>query len=240
MPKNCATHTCTVGAGSLLLEFGVLSHLLKNPLYENVARRATQALWNLRAKDTGLLGNVIDIETGEWVGKMSGVGAGLDSFYEYLLKVYILFGAEEDFQMFNESYTTIKSYLRKGSSHCNRGCGEHPLYVHVNMHDGSNFTLWIDSLQTAFAGIQVLIRDVDETICAHALHYSIWRKYDGLPERFNWQQISPVLFFYPLRPELVESTYFLYQATKNPFYLHVGRDILYSLNNYSKATVHNV
>lgn len=30
---------------------------------------------------------MIDIQSGEWVGKMSGVGAGLDSFYEYLLKV---------------------------------------------------------------------------------------------------------------------------------------------------------
>ena len=32
-------------------------------------------------------GNVIDIQSGDWVGKMSGLGAGLDSFYEYLLKV---------------------------------------------------------------------------------------------------------------------------------------------------------
>ena len=36
---------------------------------------------------TVIVGNVIDIRTGEWVGRMSGVGAGLDSFYEYLLKV---------------------------------------------------------------------------------------------------------------------------------------------------------
>ena len=51
--------------------------------------------------------------------------------------------------------------------------------------------------------------------------------------------------FYPLRPELVESTYLLYRATRNPFYLHVGRDILNSLNNHTRAkcgyaTVHDV
>lgn len=83
----CATHTCTAGAGSLLLEFGMLSRLLGDPVYEAVARRAAKALWVARAKGTGLLGNVIDVETGEWIGTMSGVGAGLDSFYEYLLKV---------------------------------------------------------------------------------------------------------------------------------------------------------
>ena len=36
------------------------------------------------------------------------------------------------------------------------------------------------------------------------------------------------------RPELIESTYLLYQATKNPFYLHVGKDILDSLNNHTR------
>lgn len=40
--------------------------------------------WNV------FLGNIIDVQSGEWVGQMSGVGAGLDSFYEYLLKVKIL------------------------------------------------------------------------------------------------------------------------------------------------------
>lgn len=34
-----------------------------------------------------IVGNVINIQTGEWVGAMSGLGAGIDSFFEYLLKV---------------------------------------------------------------------------------------------------------------------------------------------------------
>jgi len=79
----------------------------------------------------------------------------------------------------------------------------------------------------------------------HALYYSIWRKFGVLPERFNWQVKMPDVLFYPLRPEFIESTYFLYQATKNPFYLHVGRDILDNINTYTKvecgfATVHDV
>lgn len=245
VPSDVSTHTCTAGAGSLLLEFGMLSRLLKDPVYEGVARRAVRALWNLRANNTGLLGNVIDVQSGEWIGQMSGVGAGLDSFYEYLLKSYIIFGEETDFQMFNETYHIIKRYMRKGRPHCNRGCGEHPLYVNVNMLDGSTLTLWIDSLQAAFSGVQVLMGDIEEAICSHALFYSIWRRFGALPERFNWQRISPDLSFYPLRPELIESTYLLYQATKNPFYLHVGQEIIESLNNYTRvqcgyATIHNV
>lgn len=82
---------------------------------------------------------------------------------------------------------------------------------------------------------QVLTGDIEEAICAHALYYSIWRRFGALPERFNWQNVSPDLAFYPLRPELIESTYLLYQATKNPFYFHVGQEIIESLNKYSKA-----
>lgn len=85
----CVAQTCTAGAGSLLLEFGLLSKLVDDPVFERVARRAVKTLWLLREKKTGLLGNVVDVDTGEWVNKMSGLGAGIDSFYEYLLKVRV-------------------------------------------------------------------------------------------------------------------------------------------------------
>ena len=59
---------------------------------------------------------------------------------------------------------------------------------------------------------QVLAGDLEEAICTHALHYSIWRRYEAMPERFDWHQKAPNVRFYPLRPELVESTYLLYQV----------------------------
>lgn len=51
-----SSETCPAGAGSLLLELGLLTYLLEDPVYEGYARRATKALWNCRAKSTGLLG----------------------------------------------------------------------------------------------------------------------------------------------------------------------------------------
>ena len=54
------------------------------------------------------------MNTGEWEGDLSGVGAGLDSFYEYMLKAYILFGEAEDYSKFNETYGLIKQYMRRG------------------------------------------------------------------------------------------------------------------------------
>nr|XP_056714312.1 ER degradation-enhancing alpha-mannosidase-like protein 1 [Euleptes europaea] len=245
VPSGSNNETCTAGAGSLLVEFGILSRLLGDSTFEWVARRAVKALWNLRSNGTGLLGNVVNIQTGHWVGKQSGLGAGLDSFYEYLLKSYILFGEKEDLEMFNDAYQSIQSHLRRGREACNEGEGDPPLYVNVNMFSGQLMNTWIDSLQAFFPGLQVLIGDVEDAICLHAFYYAIWKRYGALPERYNWQLQAPDVLFYPLRPELVESTYLLYQATKNPFYLHVGMDILQSLEKYTRAkcgyaTLHHV
>ena len=57
---------------------------------------------------------MINIQTGEWPGSMSGVGAGLDSVYEYLLKSAILFGDNEQFEIFKEIYNNIQLFLRRG------------------------------------------------------------------------------------------------------------------------------
>lgn len=91
----------------------------------------------------------------------------MDSFYEYLLKSFILFNEQEDLDTFQRSYENIKSYLRKGwepnsifprqtfslnlfhpsRPKCNDGDGEHPIYVNVDMKSGMTSTPWIDALQ---------------------------------------------------------------------------------------------
>lgn len=55
-------------------------------MYGDVAKTAMEALYDARS-DLGLFGNTLDSETAEWTRKDGGVGAGIDSFYEYLLKV---------------------------------------------------------------------------------------------------------------------------------------------------------
>ncbi|XP_024022968.1 alpha-mannosidase I MNS4 [Morus notabilis] len=58
-----------------------------------------------------------------------------------------------------------------------------------------------------------------------------WELFDVIQQQFpvfhledNYGQKS-----YPLRPELIESTYWLYKATRDPRYLDVGRDMVASL-----------
>ncbi len=45
-----------------------------------------QVIHSMRSS-RGLVGNTLDVDLGTWKRTDSGVGAGVDSYYEYLLKV---------------------------------------------------------------------------------------------------------------------------------------------------------
>jgi len=46
----------------------------------------------------------------------------------------------------------------------------------------------------------------------------------------------PLFGSYPLRPELVESLYYLYQATRDPMWLQIGKAIVFTLQNHTRVT----
>lgn len=50
VPKGETTVTCTAGVGTFLIEFGTLSRLTGDPVFEKVAMRALRSLWNTRSK----------------------------------------------------------------------------------------------------------------------------------------------------------------------------------------------
>ena len=79
VPENGRLDTCTAGAGSLLLELGTISRLLGDPVYESLARRAVRSLWVIRNNQTGLLGNTMNVHSGEWISNMSGLGIVIES-----------------------------------------------------------------------------------------------------------------------------------------------------------------
>lgn len=78
------TETCSAGAGSLVLEFTVLSRLTGDPRFEALAKRAFWAVWERRS-DIGLIGAGIDAETGKWVHSYTGVSNAQDVLFMFLL-----------------------------------------------------------------------------------------------------------------------------------------------------------
>lgn len=216
--------TCTACAGTMILEFAALSRLSGDTIFEDHARKALDVLWEKRQRGSDLVGTVINIHNGDWVRRDSGVGAGIDSYYEYLMKAYILLGDKVYLERFNTHYSAIMKYI-----------SQPPLLLNVHMHNPTvHVRSWMDSLLAFFPGLQVLRGDLKPAIETHEMLYQVTKQHKFLPEAFttefrvHWGQ-------HPLRPEFAESTYFLYKATGDPYYLKVGQSIVEKLNAHTRV-----
>ncbi|WCJ36032.1 Alpha-mannosidase I MNS5 [Euphorbia peplus] len=223
--ENETTETSTSGCGSLILEMGALSRLTGDPKYESAALRAIRKLWSMRSS-LNLVGTTLDVATGEWIEHSSGIGAGVDSFYEYLYKAHILFGKEDFWRMFHSAYLAVQKYFRHGA-----------WYHEADMRTGKATYWQLTSLQAFWPGLQVLVGDIEAANSSHREFVNVWQKYGLLPERYllEYQMVHPTEKYYPLRPELAESTFYLYQATRDPWYIQVGEWMVNSLDLYTKV-----
>ncbi|EIN10701.1 alpha mannosidase-like protein [Punctularia strigosozonata HHB-11173 SS5] len=226
VPLGETWDTCTAGAGSLIMEFGTLSRLTNDDRFEKAASKAFFALWN-RKSDIGLVGNTINIWTGKWTHpEVTGIGAGIDSFYEYALKWYIMSGEVEFLDVWQESYAAIMRYARAADGFWFRS-------VNINTGDIAYWTT--DSLSAFWPGLQVLAGDVQNAIKSHLMYWNMWKRHSGLPEVFDTAFQVATSFQYPLRPEFIESTWYLYRATRDPFYLDVGERVLMDIATRAKV-----
>ncbi|VDM53030.1 unnamed protein product [Angiostrongylus costaricensis] len=216
--------TCTACSGTMLLEMAALSRLTGNSIYEEKARKAMDFLWRQRHRASDLMGTVLNVHSGDWVRRESGIGAGIDSYYEYCLKAYILLGDKSFLERFDRHYEAVMRYVNKG-----------PLFVDVHMHRPTVATRsFMDSLLAFWPGLQVLKGDVKRAIEMHEMLFQVVQKHKFLPEAFthdfqvHWAE-------HPIRPEFIESTYFLYRATKDPHYLLVAKQVMESINEYVRV-----
>lgn len=87
---------------------------------------------------------------------------------------------------------------------------------------------WIDSLSAYYPGLLALAGELDEAISTHLLYTALWNRYSAMPERWNTitGNIDNGIRWWPGRPEFIESTWYLYRATRDPWYLHVGEMVM--------------
>ncbi|ONK64388.1 uncharacterized protein A4U43_C07F25280 [Asparagus officinalis] len=165
------SETSTSGCGSLILEMGILSRLTGDTRYEAAALRALRKLWNMRSS-LNLFGTTLDVTTGEWIEYSSGIGAGVDSFYEYLMKAYILFGNDQFWNMFHSAYVAVQKYFRHG-----------PWYHEADMRTGKATYWQLTSLQAFWPGLQILVGDVASANLSHREFFHVWERFGVIPER---------------------------------------------------------
>lgn len=225
IPPSETPITCTAGCGTFIIEFGTISALTGDNRFINAAKGALEGLWKSRSK-LGLVGNHIDVVSGKWTAQDAGIGAGVDSYFEYLLKGGILFGSPRLIDMFKELYSKVQQYLKISD-----------WYVWVHMDKGQITMPIFQSLDAYWPGLQTLWGDIGPASRTLQKYHSVWRHFGFIPEFYQISSGEPYTgrAGYPLRPELIESAMYLYRATQDPYFLEVGRDMLESIEHSART-----
>ena len=213
--------------GTLLLEFGTLARLTHKPVFYDKAKNAVVQLYNRRSL-LGLVGEEIDVETGRWTSRASHVGGGIDSYYEYLLKCSLLFGDKDCTRMWKESRRALDAYL----------ADETPAglwYGQVDMVTGKRTAAEWGSLHAFLPAVLALGGDLRQARRLQDSSMKMWELNGIEPELINYQTLQVTSPGYPLRPEIMESAYYLYRSTKDPRYLDMGRTFFQGLVTHCRT-----
>lgn len=197
--------------GSLTLEFGTLSRLTGNPIYFAKAKKAVTALFNRRSS-IGLVGTWINVNTGKWTDRDSHISGAIDSYYEYLLKASLLFNDQDFKKMWDESVQAVNKYLADTVD------GE-LWYGHADMDTGVVRGKFFGALDAFFPAELALGGDLKRAEKLENSCYKMWLYYGIEPEEINYTTMSIDYPQYYLRPENIESNYYLYKFTRQKEYL---------------------
>ena len=213
--------------GTLLIEYGMLARHTGKQMYYDKAKHALVELYKRRSS-IGLVGSEIDVETGKWTDPAAGIMGGIDSYYEYLLKASILFGDQDCARMWEESVRAIDKYL----------ADEQPTglwYGHADMNSGERTHTFYGALDAFYPAVLALGDDVHRAEELQASSFKMWNVAGIEPEQFDYAKMQITAPGYELRPEIIESTYYLYHYTHAPQYLAMGRTYFDSLVKYCRT-----
>ncbi len=213
--------------GTLLIEFGTLSKLTGNPVYYNKAKKALVELYSRRSK-IGLVGSTINVDTGKWEDTESHISGGIDSYYEYLLKSWKLFGDKDCKRMWETSIKAVNKYLADSTK---TGFW----YAQADMNTGKRTSTLFGALDAYFPAELALGGDLKRAEALEASCYKMWNLEGIEPEQINFETMKITYPGYVLRPEIIESAYYLYHYTHNEKYLEMGKTFLNSIVKYCRT-----
>lgn len=241
--KTSGVETNPAEAGTLLIEFGTLSRLTHKPVFWDKAKRALVEIYKRRSP-IGLVGTWINVETGKWTKTDSHISGAIDSYYEYLLKCWLLFGDADCHHMWLDSIVAINQYLAQPVLHDllkasgnNRTPAKEPelWYGHADMNTGMRTATTYGALDAFFPAVLALSGDLDRARQLQQSSFTMWMLYGIEPEELDYVTMQVIAPGYPLRPEIVESTYYLYHYTRDPKYLRMGQTMWQDFVKYCRT-----
>jgi mannosidase alpha-like ER degradation enhancer 2 len=222
------TLTNPAETGTLLLEFGTLAKLTGKELYYDKAKRAVVETYKRRSP-IGLVGSSINVESGLWTNTDSHISGGIDSYYEYLYKCWKLFGDPDCKQMWDESIVAADKYL------ADEVRGGELWFGHADMRSGARTASEYGALDAFFPALLALSGDLDRAQRLQDSSLRMWRLNHIEPESLDYREMRVKSAAYALRPEIVESTYYLDHYTHDPKYRAMGRELFEDFTRYCRT-----
>ena len=213
--------------GTLLLEFGTLSKLTGKPVFYEKAKRALVETFKKRSP-LGLVGESINVETGGWTNTDSHISGGIDSYYEYLWKCWLLFGDKNCRAMWEASVPAVNKYLADD-------IGGELWYGHADMQTGTRTRTEYGALDAFLPALLALSGDLERARRLHRSSFKMWNLYGIEPELLDYKMMRVVAGSYHLRPEIVESTYYLYHYTGDREYRRMGEKMFHDFVKYCRT-----
>ncbi len=218
--------------GTLLLEFGTLSKLTHKPVYYEKAKRAMVELYNRRSA-IGLFGDQINVRTGQWTGNTANINGGSYSFYEYMLKAWKLFGDEDCHRMWEQSVAALNQYAAQTVT--NADGTTNFWYGEADRTTGARTGTEYGALGAFFPAELALSGDLERARKLQDSDYKMWTAFGIEPELIDYTTMKDLSPGYELRPENIESAYYLYYFTRDPKYRQMGMTFYDSIVQYCRT-----
>ncbi|KAG9508411.1 Mannosyl-oligosaccharide 1,2-alpha-mannosidase IB, partial [Fragariocoptes setiger] len=236
--------------GSIHLEFAYLSYATGDPIYLEKVSRVRRTVKMATPRDDGLYNNYIDVSTGQWLTSkvhvsMGGLG---DSFYEYLLKAYVQSGKRdvEALHLYNDAIRALERKLIFTSN-------QSRLVYFGEYVDGS--VVHKMGTLACFSGGMLAMGGMHQETAELRNHYirlgaeiartcreSCVRANASIgPEAFVFTKAVEARAYrvddkaYLLRPEILETYFYMWRYTHNPTYREWAWDFAQALDRYCRV-----
>nr|XP_051713315.1 mannosyl-oligosaccharide 1,2-alpha-mannosidase IB isoform X4 [Oryctolagus cuniculus]XP_051713316.1 mannosyl-oligosaccharide 1,2-alpha-mannosidase IB isoform X4 [Oryctolagus cuniculus]XP_051713317.1 mannosyl-oligosaccharide 1,2-alpha-mannosidase IB isoform X4 [Oryctolagus cuniculus]XP_051713318.1 mannosyl-oligosaccharide 1,2-alpha-mannosidase IB isoform X4 [Oryctolagus cuniculus]XP_051713319.1 mannosyl-oligosaccharide 1,2-alpha-mannosidase IB isoform X4 [Oryctolagus cuniculus] len=231
--------------GTLHMEFVHLSYLTGNLVYYNKVMHIRKLLQKMD-RPNGLYPNYLNPRTGRWGQYHTSVGGLGDSFYEYLLKAWLMSDKtdHEARKMYDDAIEAIEKHLIKKSrgglvfigewknGHLEKKMG------HLACFAGGMFALGADGSRKDKAGHYLELGAEIARTCHESYDRTALKlgpesfKFDGAVEAVAVRQAEK---YYILRPEVIETYWYLWRFTHDPRYRQWGWEAALAIEKHCRV-----
>jgi mannosyl-oligosaccharide alpha-1,2-mannosidase len=229
-------------AGTLQLEMQYLSDVSGDPKYAEKAIGAIDKIYNMKKEIPGLFPKGINPDNGVFYGNSYGVGGEADSFYEYLLKLWISTGDRIWRTRYDEAAGAILKHVLQISS-----TGRHYFFPdmyslsnhannfhHLSCFVGGMFGLGAMTQRTGDWTYQLDIGRRATDTC-HEMYAQSKSGLGAESASVSGDAVNINSGDYVLRPEIIESIFYYHRFSHDPKYRKWGKDMINALEKHSRT-----